>query len=86
MGQVATSQYSDWCRKNKSTLPIVSKKLCIPHTLYAYHHKKEMNGSEAGGFLKMFELEHSSKVSVISYQVHVMLQFSKTAALFSERL
>ena len=43
--------------------------LCIPHTLYAYHHKKEMNGSEAGGFLMMFELKHST-VSVISYQVH----------------
>ena len=43
--------------------------LCIPHTLYAYHHKKEMNGSEAGGFLMMFELKHS-RVSVISYQVH----------------
>ena len=84
MGQVATSQYSHWCRKNKSSPHCVKNSLCIPHTLYAYHHKKEMNGSEAGGFLMMmFELKHST-VSVISYQVHVMLQFSKTAALFSE--
>ena len=81
MGQVATSQYSDWCRKNKSTLPIVSKKLCIPHTLYAYHHKKEMNGSEAGGFLMMFELKHS-RISVIFYQVHVILKFSKDLKKF----
>ena len=32
----------------------------------------------------MFELKHS-RVSVIFYQVHVILKFSKTAALFSER-
>ena len=43
-----------------------------------------MNGSEAGGFLMMFELKHS-RVSVIFYQVHVILKFNKTAALFSER-
>ena len=40
-----------------------------------------MNGSEAGGFLMMFELKHS-RVSVIFYQVHMILKFSKDLKKF----
>ena len=40
-----------------------------------------MNGSEAGGFLMMFELKHS-RVSVIFYQVQMILKFSKDLKKF----